>query len=100
MASYTRNIQGTQIDLSLVEVNPTEVRLDPSNPRIGFSVSQLPEQDRNDAACVLLLTSQEETESLKRSIVLSNGVQEPIYVRADARVAEGNRRVVALRAAQ
>src|SRR6202040_918949 len=33
-------------------------------------------------------------------IVLSGGIQEPIYLRADRRVAEGNRRVVALRAAQ
>ena len=100
MATYTRNIQGTQVELSLIEVNPTEVRLDPTNPRIGFSMRQLPDHERNEAACVLLLTSQEETESLRRSILLSNGVQEPIYVRADGRVAEGNRRVVALRATQ
>jgi hypothetical protein len=100
MANYTRNIQGTPVELSLVEIDPNDVRLDPSNPRIGFSMRQLPEDQRNEAACVLLLTSQEETEALRRSIVLSNGVQEPIYVRADGRVAEGNRRVVALRAAQ
>jgi hypothetical protein len=100
MATYTRNIQGTPVELSLVEVNPQTVRLDPSNPRIAFSMRQLDEHERNQAACVLLLTSQEETASLQRSIVLSNGVQEPIYVRADGRVAEGNRRVVALRAAQ
>jgi hypothetical protein len=100
MATYSRNIQGTSIELTLIEVDPSEVRLDPSNPRIGFSMRQLPEDERNEAACVLLLTSQEETEELRRSIVLSNGVQEPIYVRGDGRVAEGNRRVVALRAAQ
>lgn len=100
MATYTRNIQGISVELSLVEVDPNEVRLDPSNPRIGFSMRQLAEHERNEAACVLLLTSQEETEALRRSIVLSNGVQEPIYVRADGRVAEGNRRVVAMRAAQ
>jgi hypothetical protein len=100
MANYTRNIQGTQVELTLIEVDPNAVRLDPSNPRIGFSMRQLPADERNEAACVLLLTSQEETESLRRSIVLSNGVQEPIYVRADGRVAEGNRRVVALRSAQ
>src|SRR5688500_1403392 len=98
MANYTRNIQGSPVDLSLVEIDPNDVRLDPSNPRIGFSMRQLPEDQRNEAACVLLLTSQEEAEALRRSIVLSNGVQEPIYVRADGRVAEGNRRVVALRA--
>jgi hypothetical protein len=100
MATYTRNIQSTPVELSLIEVDPNDVRLDPSNPRIGFSMRQLPEDQRNEAACVLLLTSQEETEALRRSIVLSNGVQEPIYVRPDGRVAEGNRRVVALRAAQ
>ncbi len=61
---------------------------------------QLEEHERTDAACTLLLTSQEETEALRRSIILSNGVQEPIYLRSDGRVAEGNRRVVAMRAAK
>jgi hypothetical protein len=44
--------------------------------------------------------TQEDTEALKRSIVLSGGVQEPIYIRHDRTVAEGNRRVVAMRAAK
>jgi hypothetical protein len=100
MASYVRNIQGRSVELTLTEVDPNRVRLDPTNPRVGFSMRQLPEEQRNEGACVLLLTSQEDTEALKRSIVASNGIQEPIYVRADGRVAEGNRRVVALRAAQ
>jgi hypothetical protein len=99
-ASYVRNIQGRTVELKLVEVDPNKVKLDPTNPRIGFSVRQLPEKQRNEGACALLLTSQEETEALKRSIIASNGVQEPIYLRSDGRVAEGNRRVVALRSAQ
>src|SRR5689334_6836033 len=100
MANYTRNIQGHAVALTLVEVDPNAVKLDPTNPRIGFSMRQLDEHERGDAASSLLLTSQEDTEALKRSIILSNGVQEPIYLRADGRVAEGNRRVVALRAAK
>jgi hypothetical protein len=99
MTSYTRNIQGQAVTLTLVDVTPTSVRLDPTNPRIGFSIRQLPEEQRTEEACVLLLVSQEETEALKRSIILSKGVQEPIYVRHDGRVAEGNRRVVSVRAA-
>jgi hypothetical protein len=98
MATYTRNIQGHSVELSLVEVDPQEVQLDPSNPRVSFSMRQLDAGERNEAACSLLLTSQEDTEGLRRSIMRSNGVQEPIYVRADGRVAEGNRRVVAMRA--
>lgn len=100
MATYTRNIQGHPVELTLVEVDPNDVKLDPTNPRIGFSMRQLEHGERNEGACVLLLTSQEDTEALKRSIIASNGVQEPIYLRSDRRVAEGNRRVVALRAAQ
>jgi hypothetical protein len=100
MATYVRNIQGQSVELTLVEINPSAVKLDPTNPRVGFSMRQLAEDERNEGACVLLLTSQEDTEALRRSIVASNGVQEPIYLRADGRVAEGNRRVVALRAAQ
>jgi hypothetical protein len=97
MTSYVRNIQGNCVSLTLIEVDPDEVRLDPANPRVGFSIRQLPESSRNDAACNLLLVSQEDTESLRRSIFRSGGVQEPIYLRADGRVAEGNRRVVAMR---
>lgn len=100
MATYVRNIQGCRVELTLVEVDPDEVKLDPTNPRVGFSMRQLAEEDRNDGACTLLLTSQEDTEALRRSIIQSNGVQEPIYLRADGRVAEGNRRVVALRSAK
>src|SRR3984957_18534512 len=100
MATYLRNIQGQAIELTLLEVDPKSVNPDPTNPRVGFSMRQLAEAERNEGACALLLTSQEDTEALRRSIVASKGVQEPIYVRADGRVAEGNRRVVALRAAQ
>lgn len=100
MASYVRNIQGHRIELNLVELDPDQVRLDPTNPRVTFSMRQLAEEQRNEGACSLLLITQEDTESLRRSILHSNGVQEPIYVRANGTVAEGNRRVVALRAAK
>jgi hypothetical protein len=99
-ATYTRNIQGYPVTLSLIEIDPDQARLDPTNPRVGFSMRQLESDMRSDPACTLLLTSQEDTEGLKRSIVLSGGVQEPIYLRYDLTVAEGNRRVVATRAAK
>jgi hypothetical protein len=100
MAKYTRNIQGVPVELELVEVDPDAVILDAANPRLGFSIRQLDPEDRTDAACTLLLTSQEEVEELKRSILLSGGVQEPIYLRPNGVVAEGNRRVVAMRLAK
>jgi len=99
-ATYVRNIQGVQVRLTLIDVDPDQVRLDPTNPRVGFSMKQLDKEQHDDPACTLLLTSQEDTEGLKRSIVLSEGVQEPIYLRFDRTVAEGNRRVVAMRAAK
>jgi hypothetical protein len=100
MAKYTRNIQGMPVELELVEVDPDVVVLDSTNPRLGFSIRQLGEDQRTDAACTLLLTTQEEVEVLKRSILLSGGVQEPIYLRSSGTVAEGNRRVVAMRLAK
>jgi hypothetical protein len=96
---YIRNVQGHSVELQLVEVDPVKVRLDPSNPRIRYAMQQLPAKDRNENACALILIAQEETESLKQSILRSGGVQEPIYLRHDGRVAEGNRRVVATRLA-
>lgn len=100
LITYTRNIQGHDVRLQLIEADPGKLTLDSTNPRLGFSMQQLEEGQRGDAACTLLLTSQEDTEALKRSIVLSGGVQEPVYIRHDQSVAEGNRRVVALRAAK
>lgn len=99
-ATYTRNIQGVAVRLQLIEVDPDKVKLDPTNPRIGFSMSQLAENERSDSASTLLLTSQEDTEGLRRSIELSGGVQEPVYLRHNFTAAEGNRRVVAMRAAK
>lgn len=100
MIAYVRNVQGHRVRLQLVEIDPDEVKLDPSNPRIGFSMKQLAVAEQSDPACTLLLTSQEDTEGLKRSIILSGGVQEPVYLRHDYTVAEGNRRIVAMRAAK
>src|SRR5438132_10666573 len=100
MPTYVRNIQGRRVALELIEVDPKEVKLDPTNPRVGFQMKQLPVTDRSDAACEFLLITQEETEELKRSIIRSHGAQEPIYIRWNKVIAEGNRRVVALRAAQ
>ncbi len=97
---YTRNIQGVRVPLHLIEVDPDKVKLDTTNPRVSFSMSQLNKAERNEPAATLLLTSQEDTEGLKRSIILSGGVQEPVYLRHDYTVAEGNRRVVAMRAAK
>lgn len=100
MTKYVRNVQGKPVILELVDVDPDRVRLDPTNPRIRYAMEQLPPKERNEGACSLILIAQEETESLKQSIIRSGGVQEPIYVRHDNRVAEGNRRVVAIRLAR
>jgi hypothetical protein len=99
-AVYTRNIQNVRVPLQLIDVDPEKVKLDTTNPRVSFSMSQLSKAERNDPAATLLLTSQEDTEGLMRSIINSGGVQEPIYLRHDYTVAEGNRRVVAMRAAK
>src|SRR5436190_1734675 len=100
MTTYIRNVQGHPVELELIEVDPNKVRLDPTNPRIRFVMEQLPPRERNEAACALVLIAQEETEAMKASIIRSHGIQEPIYIRYDDRVAEGNRRVVAMRMAQ
>jgi hypothetical protein len=41
--------------MKLIEVDPNQVRLDPTNPRIGFSMKQLGPEEAGDAACTLLL---------------------------------------------
>lgn len=56
---YNRNVQGRCVQLELIEVDPEEVRLDPTNPRIGFSIQPLSATEAGDEACTLLLTSKE-----------------------------------------
>lgn len=99
-AVYARNIHGVSVKLQFVVVDPDRVRLFDGNPRTRFSMKQLDGSERGEAASTLILTSQEDTEGLKRSIILSEGVQEPIYLLHDFTVIEGNRRVVAMRAAK
>jgi hypothetical protein len=100
MTTITRNVQGAKVRLEFIDIDPDAVVLDASNPRVSFTMRQLEESERNDGAATVVLTSQEDTEGLKRSIVRSHGVQEPIYLRLNGTVAEGNRRVVAMRAAK
>jgi hypothetical protein len=100
MVKYTRNIQGYPVQLELIDIDPDEVKLDINNPRLAFTIRQLDDNQRTEAACTLLLSTQEEVEEIKRSIILSNGVQEPIYLRGSKVVADGNRRVAAMRIAK
>lgn len=99
-ATYARNIHGASVRLQFVVVDPDKVKLSKDNPRTRFSMKQLDASEQSEAASTLILTSQEDTEGLKRSIVLSEGIQEPIYILHDYTVVEGNRRVVAMRAAK
>ena len=46
---YTRNVQGHRVKLELIEVSPDDVTLDPTNPRIGFSMKQLQVDERSDS---------------------------------------------------
>ena len=92
-----RNIGGKRIFLKLISIAPEAVKLDIENPRISYPLQQLPQHEQNEAACELLLFSQEEVESLKRSLIQTHGVQEPIYITDEAIVVEGNRRIAALR---
>lgn len=99
-AVYARNIHGVSVKLQFVVVDPDKVKLFGGNPRTRFSMKQLGPSERSEAASALILTSQEDTEGLKRSIILSEGIQEPVYLLHDYTVVEGNRRVVAMRAAK
>ena len=97
---YSRNVQGHRIRLELIEVDPDEITLDATNPRIGFSMKQLAGKGAYGSGMYLAADEPRghgRTETIHPSV---GGVQEPIYIRHDYTVAEGNRRVVALRAAK
>jgi len=97
MTIINRNIGGRFIDLDFCYLDPYEVRLDVTNPRIAYPLLQLSSDDPIEKAVEMVLYSQENLQVLMASINQTRGVQEPIYVRHNGIVAEGNRRVAALR---
>lgn len=87
-------IEGEAIVLEPRHIPLSDIRLDPANPRIQHAVKQRAKNGplTQDQICSLVL-EQPGVSDLFKTIRDNGGLIEPIYVRPDGRVIEGNCRV-------
>lgn len=84
-------IAGEEIPVEYKELPLENVQLDPSNPRIQHAVLRKSENGKlSDLDLRTLILDQPGVSELFRSIRDNGGILEPIYVRPDGRVIEGN----------
>lgn len=83
---------GTPVTVTHDVVPLTKVRLNPQNPRIRFQLQQrkLPSPSENDL--MALIRDQPGYDALHKAIRKANGLYEPIIVRHDGLIIEGNTR--------
>jgi hypothetical protein len=84
-------IEGKKIPVEYREMPVTDVRLDPENPRIQHAVRQINNNgniDQDDLRKLIL--ERPGVDELFKSIRDHGGLLEPIYVRTDGRIIEGN----------
>ena len=91
------HIEGDPVLVEPKRLALRDVRLDPENPRIQHAVSQHPQKDSltRDELCGLII-DQPGVSDLFKSIRDNGGLMDPIYVRPDGRVIEGNCRTACL----
>lgn len=88
---HTLMIEGDEIPVENRRIPLDEVQLDPSNPRIQHAVKQFAKNGKitqEDLRKIIL--GQPGVDALFKSIRDNGGLIDPIYVRPDGRVIEGN----------
>src|SRR5216684_2339732 len=91
LTGETLVIEGESITVEHRKMPLEDVRLDPSNPRIQHAVKKISTNGTisQDDLCKLILDLPGVPELFK-SIRDNEGLQEPVYVRPDGRINEGN----------
>lgn len=94
----TLTVNGADVRVRLLDVDPLKLRLDPENPRLHsayltHTLSAEPSQRELSDALQALPEFQDLVDAVRRN----RGCFRPPLVTADSRVLEGNRRVAALR---
>ncbi len=91
LTGQTLIIEGEAIPIQHQKMPLTDVKLDPNNPRIQHAVQQAAKKGQigQDELRKLIL-DQPGVSDLFKSIRDNGGILEPIYVRSDGRIIEGN----------
>lgn len=102
MASKARGvplvIAGEEVNVSHEVVPLGSVRLDPDNPRIRFQIAQRKKATKLDEPALLeLIREQPGYDGLQKAIRKAGGLCDPVTVRHNGLVIEGNSRVTVLK---
>jgi hypothetical protein len=96
-ARATLTIAGTAIEVGLEQVTLADLSLDPQNPRIRLAMSVTPRKKAPSAEEVAeLIRAQPGFEALQRQVRNDGGIYEPLIVRHDGHIVEGNTRYTVL----
>ena len=87
-------LRGTDIEVVLAEVDVSDLRLDPTNPRIKFALCARNKKNPTEKDLEEILWEDPDVKRLKRSIETNGGIIEAIIVSGkDGTIFEGNCRV-------
>jgi len=94
----TLTISGVEVAVSHERVSVDELRLDPNNPRIRFQIAHgSRKQPKDDEELLELIRDQPGYDELQKQIRTLGGIYDPLIVRSDGTVVEGNTRLAALK---
>jgi hypothetical protein len=88
-----RTIAGHEVELDYELAPLTALRLDPENPRIRFQIRHgTRSEPKNQAELLAVIRDQPGYEPLLKQIRQHGSIHDPLYVRHDGRIIEGNTR--------
>ncbi len=92
------SVAGVEINVTHERVSIDSVHLDPKNPRIRLAVDHWPSKGAPAMKDILeLVRSQPGYDGLQKQIRKLGGIYDPVIVRHDGKVVEGNSRVTAVK---
>lgn len=95
---WTLTISGSDFEVLHERVSIQEIRLDPENPRIRFQIKYgSKKKPSTEAELLAIVRSQPGYDDLQKQIRKLGGIYDPLIVRHDGTVAEGNTRLAAVK---
>jgi hypothetical protein len=95
--TFKLNIAGTLVEVTHENVPLTSLRLDPENPRIRLRMAMAgPTQASTPDELLQLMRAQSGFDALQKQVRQQGGIGDPLMVRHDGRIVEGNTRFTVL----
>jgi hypothetical protein len=96
LAEQTLVVAGKEVRVTYESVPIKSIRLDPCNPRIRFQLERSGKKTPTQSDLQQLIKSQSGYDGLQKTIRVAGGIHDPIIVRHDGIVVEGNTRTTVI----